>query len=204
MLTLPTTPPTHPMGSPSLRPLSTRWHLLKTRATHPQLLVLWSAELFFLTFLLYVLASTMHAVVQCFDVLYALLGRQARSPFVAGGLLGSVGVAVSVVFVGAWSLWLGRLSYCAVFDGVEEKREGEEEEEGEGQGQGHGQGEKARKGVSWGRVLGRLVVPLFLVGSMLRFVYVVAERVAEPLPFITANTDLTHDLGRLANAASSS
>jgi hypothetical protein len=51
-------------------------------------------------------------------------------------------------------------------------------------------------------VLGRLVVPLFLVGSMLRFGHEVAGRVADPLPFITANTDLLDDLGRLGDAAS--
>jgi hypothetical protein len=53
-------------------------------------------------------------------------------------------------------------------------------------------------------VLGRLVVPLFLVGSMLKFGHEVAGRVADPLPFITANTGLLEDLRRVGDAASSS
>ncbi|KAF2800984.1 hypothetical protein K505DRAFT_355234 [Melanomma pulvis-pyrius CBS 109.77] len=96
-----------------------------------------------------------HQLVQCLDEIYDATGRRSRSKFekVQWGR-----VVLGVLLLAGWQVWLARLSGMVVV------------EEGRGGGQGDDRGlEKQREefttGVSWGRILGRILVPAFLVCS---------------------------------------
>lgn len=146
-------------------------------------------EMLGLTAAMFLLPFAMHSVVQCFDGMHRLLGRQARSPF--AGTHGLLGLIVGAALVGAWHVWLARLSYCVVLDG---------DGGGDQDGREHGRPETQ---ISWGRILSRIIVPLFLLGFAVQFVYAVAARVVAPAPFITANTVTLDDDVRLEHVATS-
>lgn len=46
-------------------------------------------------------------------------------------------------------------------------------------------GEKEQRGVSWGRILGRIVIPLSLIVLTGHFALEFARRVSNPMPIIT-------------------
>jgi membrane protease YdiL (CAAX protease family) len=104
-------------------------------------------KFFLLTASLYIVPTLIHTAVRALDSLYEILGRRSRSPYTLSTIL-----AASALLV-AWHVWVGRLSYKTIVEG------------------------KRRGGVSWGRVLGRVIVPGVLVIFGLGFVGEVAGRV---------------------------
>jgi hypothetical protein len=100
-----------------------------------------------LTLALYIVPTLIHTAVRSLDALYELLGRRSSSPYTL-----SVILAASALLV-AWHVWVGRLSYKTVVKG------------------------KRRSDVSWGRVLGRVIVPGALVVFGLGLMGEVAGRV---------------------------
>jgi membrane protease YdiL (CAAX protease family) len=100
-----------------------------------------------LTASLYIVPTLIHTAVRALDALYELQGRRSRSPYTLSTIL-----AASALLV-AWHVWVGRLSYKTIVEG------------------------KRRGGVSWGRVLGRVIVPGILIIFGLGFVGEVVGRV---------------------------
>lgn len=116
---------------------------------------------------------TIQNVVLCLDALHEFMGRRAQSPYVP---VSWVGVVFAVGFVLGWHVWLGRLSYLVVL------------ENGEGKAEGNGHAKRStERGLSWGRVLGRILVPALLIVLAGGFVWDVVCRVRDPMPFVTAN-----------------
>jgi hypothetical protein len=103
------------------------------------------------------LPRTIQMGVQCVDEMYDMLGRRARSPWEteARGLGVICGVVLMFVLHGA--LW--RVSYGCVLD----DRGRDVEEDGS-------DGQKYR-GVTWERVLVRVVVPLLLYGGLYSMIW---------------------------------
>lgn len=102
------------------------------------------------------LSKFIHQLVQCLDEIYDATGRRSRSKFEK---LQWGRVVLGVLLLAGWQVWLVRLSGMVVV---------EEEGKGRGQGDDHGpekQGEKSKTSVSWGRILGRILIPAFLVCS---------------------------------------
>jgi len=90
--------------------------------------------------------ALMHRIVQSLDNVYELLGRRARSPYEPVVPWTSLFIATFLLL--GWHVWLGRLSYKTVVEGS---------------------GGKGK--VSWGRVLGRIVVPFLLLSLWVQFVW---------------------------------
>jgi hypothetical protein len=102
-------------------------------------------------------SKAVHYFVQCLDEIYDATGRRSRSKFEGvkwGRIVFGVGLLIG------WHVWIVRLSVVSA-SRVEEG--GKEEMEGYG-GEGEKR-EKREKRVSWGRILGRVLVPAFLVLS---------------------------------------
>jgi hypothetical protein len=96
---------------------------------------------------MYIVPTLIHSTVQSLDEVYELLGRRARSPYALSSIL------IASVLLVAWHVWIGRLSYKTVVEGS-----------------------KRGSGVSWGRVLGRVVVPVVLVVFGVDFAYGLSGR----------------------------
>jgi hypothetical protein len=86
-----------------------------------------------LTASLYIVPTLIHTAVRSLDTLHEVRGRRARAPYTLSSIL-----VASALLVG-WHVVLGRLSYKTIIEG------------------------KKKGSVSWGRVLGRVVVPGVLV-----------------------------------------
>ncbi|KAF2708661.1 hypothetical protein K504DRAFT_352932, partial [Pleomassaria siparia CBS 279.74] len=104
------------------------------------------------------LSRLTHQLVRCFDSVYDATSRRSRTEFeaVPWGRL-----AVGAVLLVSWHVWLARLSHVAI---VEARVRGEAERGGRG-GQVLESRADEEKSVSWGRILGRVLVPLFLACS---------------------------------------
>jgi hypothetical protein len=113
----------------------------------PQRLALHTLHFLLLTAALYIVPTLMHHAVTSLDSVYEVLGRRTRSPYT----LSSVFFA-SVLLVG-WHVWLGRLSYKTVVEG---RKVGQ---------------------VSWGRILGRVVVPGLVLVLGIEFAWEVSVKV---------------------------
>jgi hypothetical protein len=149
----------------TLDSLSTSWQHYRNTAAISQRLGMRVLEVIALAAAMFIIPMFIHQVVRSFDDVYELLGRRARSPYSPAIPWRSVFVA-SVLLAG-WHLWLGRLSYKTIV-----------ESNGDAGG---------KKRVSWGRVLGRIVLPLLLLSFGLQFAYLLSDRVTRPAPIITAN-----------------
>jgi hypothetical protein len=132
--------------------LISQWNTYRRTTSLPTRLLMRILELLLLTAAFYILPTFLHHIVQSIDDLYDILGRTARSPYTA---VSGVSVGVGILVVLGWHVWLGRLGYKAMLDGGKE-----------------GVG---RTG-SWGRVLGRVVMPVFLVVFGIQFGYQVLRR----------------------------
>lgn len=88
-----------------------------------------------LTASMYFIPTFMHSIVRSLDDVYELLGRRTQTTDVS-----LLGLGIAVVVMGAWHLWLGRMSYMAARNG-------------------------GGKRGGWGKVLGYVLVPV-LVGVM--------------------------------------
>lgn len=119
-------------------------------------------ELLALSAAMFLLPFAIHSTVQCFDHLHEFMSRRAQSPY-ASVSWGSIGFAL-LVLVG-WHVALGRVGYWVVPDATG--------------GKGTGTG-----GVTWGRVLGRIVIPLGLGVLGVQFLVQVWGRRESPMPFV--------------------
>lgn len=130
--------------------------LLQTYTTQKQSgplpirLALHAIDLILLTTLLYTIPTALHQCVTSIDAIYTLLSRQAHSPYAPAVSWTEACLAGGILLV--WHVVLGRLGYIAI---------------NEGKG----------TGVSWGRVLGRIVIPGLLLVLGVRFVVEVMGRV---------------------------
>ena len=124
------------------------------------------------------LPRTMQMGVQCVDEMYETLGRRARSPWKTdtGGFGVIWGVILMLVLHGA--LW--RVSYGCVLD--ERGRDVQED----------GSDDQKNRGVTWGRVLVRIVVPVLLYGGLCSIIWTLWGGGGRE--YVTANTvDLIDD-----------
>ena len=124
------------------------------------------------------LPRTMQMGVQCVDEMYETLGRRARSPWKTdtGGFGVIWGVILMLVLHGA--LW--RVSYGCVLD--ERGRDVQED----------GSDDQKNRGVTWGRVLVRIVVPVLLYGGLCSMIWTLWGGGGRE--YVTANTvDLIDD-----------
>ncbi|KAF1912985.1 hypothetical protein BDU57DRAFT_521617 [Ampelomyces quisqualis] len=129
----------------------------------PRILTL-PLKLLALTTAIYILPTAMHTITTSLSDLYDLVGRRARSPYAPDAPLASV-IGAGVMLL-AWHVWLGRLSYVGIMEGT--KRHG---------------------GMSWGRLLGRIVLPGVLLVTGVVFAAGVGRKVrGEGVVFVKGNT----------------
>jgi hypothetical protein len=185
MLILPKmAPPHHTTTSPYLPRALLRY--VANTVKHLSILIL---KAFIVALAIFVLPRTIHTIVRCFDDLNEMMGRRAKSPF-EGQALCRGGVVVALGLLVGWHCVLGRLSYRAIV---------EEDEDGDGGVSKVGKEideEKVRKGkgVTWGRVLGRIIIPGLLGGLLMVLVWMSGWRMNIGRPLVTANTvDLEDD-----------
>lgn len=132
------------------------------------------------------LPRTIQMGVECVDAIYETLGRRAQSPW-ENGVLGNYGygmvwgVVLMVVLHGA--LW--RVSHGCVLD--DRGRGGTDVHEIRSEGQSY-------RGVTWERVLVRIVVPVLLYGGLCSMLWTLWE--GSEREYVVANTvNLTDDDG---------
>ncbi|XPS78503.1 hypothetical protein M3J09_010514 [Ascochyta lentis] len=127
---------------------------------------------------------TIHIVVQCFDDLYEMLGRRAKSPFETEMLWGS-GALIAMAVLVVLHARLYRLSYNVILD--------EDMDEDRRRERLHGRPTWKERKVTWERTLARIIIPGLLIGFLmvLGWKIVWTDDVRE---LITANTvDLEDD-----------
>jgi hypothetical protein len=197
---------THPRAN-DLVSLLQDWHLHKRETTFFRRLGMHSLEILGLATAMLLIPLTMHRAVQGLDEMYEILGRQAKSPYAH---LSWVNIVFAFVVLVAWHVWLARLTYLTVLDGGPAGDEDEAATKGKresGSTASSTSTEKSssssikseNKTVSWGRVLGRVVIPFLLVTLGLHFGYHVCRQlVADTRPFITRNdVDMQEAMGQL-------
>ena len=136
-------------------------------------------EILGLAIAMLLIPTLIHSGVRSLDSIYEILDRRARSPYAEVSWAG-VGVAV-VVLVG-WHVWLGRLSYFVVLEPAASRDDARVE---------------GRK-VSWGRILGRVVIPLLLLFLGMTFAWKIAHGVVSPKDVVVRNTvDMQEGIGQL-------
>jgi hypothetical protein len=149
----------------TLDSISTTWQHHRNNATLPQRLGMRIVEVIALAVAMFIVPTFIHQVVRSFDDMYELLGRRSRSPYSPAIPWSSV--IISTILLAGWHLWLGRLSYKTIVESSDDA------------------GSKRR--VSWGRVLGRIVLPLLLLSFGLQFAHLLFDRVTKPAPIVTGN-----------------
>jgi hypothetical protein len=151
----------------TLENLSSSWQHRKQHAAIPQRLSMRFLEVIALVGAMFIVPTGIHRAVQGVDEVYELVGRRARSPYGSSSSWMSV-IAAAILLMG-WHVWLGRLSYKAIMEDESEVS-------------------KQRRS-SWGRILGRIVVPLLLLSFGVHFLYQLFDKFAHPAPFITPNVN---------------
>jgi len=96
--------------------------------------------------------------VQCFDELYELLGRRARSPWETPMLWGS-GVLLAMGSLIVWNDLLFRLSHNTIMDEDVNAEEAKERL--------YSLRAWNERNVTWERILARMIIPTLLVGFIL-------------------------------------
>jgi hypothetical protein len=140
--------------------LATQWHHSRQTTILPLRLAMRVLEIVALAAAMFIVPTFIHQGVKSLDDVYELLGRRARSPYEPAVPWTSVLIAVLVMT--GWHVWLGRLSYKTVVEGKGD-------------------------GVSWGRVLGRIVIPFLLVVFGVQFAHQLFVRVTSPAPLVKEN-----------------
>jgi hypothetical protein len=127
---------------------------------------------------MFIVPGLIHYGVQCIDEIYEVLGRRARSPYAPS--IPIISFAIAGVLLVAWHIWLGRLSYSAIMEqgAGQTKQKGAQTTE-----------KTSEKRVSWGRILGRIVIPLVLLSLAMNFSSQLIQRLANPNPWITPNVN---------------
>lgn len=129
----------------------------KSTASLPLRLSMRFLEVSTLAATMLIVPALIHRIVRSLDDVYELLGRRARSPYEP--VVPWTSLFIATVLLVGWHVWLGRLSYKTVVEGS---------------------GGKGR--VSWGRVLGRIVVPILLLLLWLQFVWELCHKLSCPAP----------------------
>jgi hypothetical protein len=171
---------THPRKNHLLL-LLTNWHVYKRETTFLKRLGMRSLELVAFAAAMLIVPATIHQGVRSLDELYELLERRARSPYIR---VSWIGVVVAVVLMLGWHVWLGRLGYRTILESTFEKLEGQ-------QSTVSNEAERARRreeAVSWGRVLGRIVVPFLLLLHGLQFAWKIGQGLVTPKSLVVGNT----------------
>ena len=122
--------------------LPTRWQHHKAISPLPHRLAMRALEILALAAAIFITPTGIQRIVQSLDDVYELLGRRARSPYDGATPWASVLFAMGLLAV--WHVVLGKLSY--------------------------GWDDGGRKGRgSWGRLLGRVIIPGLLLVFGVRF-----------------------------------
>jgi hypothetical protein len=164
------------------------WHLHKRKSTFIKRLGMRSLEVIGIAASMLIIPLTMHRTVQGFDEMYEILGRRAESPYAQFSWMN---ISLAFLVLIGWHFWLGRLAYLTVLEGganeeEEERRESKSADSSTSTNKsGVDSGETA---ISWGRLLGRIVIPLLLVTLGLHFGYQICQGlIADQKPLITRN-----------------
>lgn len=129
----------------------------------------------------------LHVGVQCFDELYEVLGRRARSPW-EPRMLGGHGVVAGIVVMLVLHVALWRVCYGVILDEGEgprvRVRVGKEDSS-----------QKIEEGTSWERVLVRVIIPVLMFGGLLLMVWKLWGMSGQTgREYVKANTvDITDD-----------
>ncbi|KAH9871001.1 hypothetical protein J1614_006575 [Plenodomus biglobosus] len=158
----------------ALLALQTHWHTTKRSSPPLKRLGMRSVEVVALAAAMLVVPWMVHSIMLCFSEMYEFLGRRATSPYSTNSW---ASVLIALVLMIGWVGVLGRLCYSV---DLEEKGKTTQRSTGV-------VGEKEQRGVSWGRILGRIVIPLLLIVLTGHFALEFARRVSNPMPIITAN-----------------
>lgn len=129
-----------------------------------------------------IVPRTIHIIVQCFDDLYEMLGRRARSPWETQTLWGYGAFAALVIMLFLHDTF-SRLSSNVILNEDLEKEWARQNKYGN-------RSWKERK-VTWERILVKMVIPMLVMGFFVSMAWGVIWAVEE---FVTANTvDLEDD-----------
>jgi len=159
----------------ALDSLTSNWDTRRHNASPIARLGMRILEVIALAATMFIVPRLIHHGVQCFDEVYEVLGRRARSPYAPSLPIASFAIAGVLMVV--WHVWLGRLSYSAIM------------EDGAGQTKQIKTQSASQRRVSWGRILGRIVIPLVLLSLAVKFSFQLVQRLANPLPWITPNVN---------------
>ncbi|KAF1945184.1 hypothetical protein EJ02DRAFT_339087 [Clathrospora elynae] len=181
----------HPPSSQILDTLS-RWHSTKREANLIKRLGMRTLEIIAIALAMLVLPATIHRIIQSLDGAYDILGRTARSPHTT---VPWISIVIAAVVLLGWHVWLVRLSYMTIV----EDTAGPKEDSGTYQTDGsEDMRRKPEEGVSWGRVLGRIVIPSLLLVLGVQFTYQLLHRTVHPKELVTSNmVDMQEAVGQL-------
>ncbi|PSN71529.1 hypothetical protein BS50DRAFT_631469 [Corynespora cassiicola Philippines] len=156
---------------------------------------MFAIRLVFQSLAMYIVPKTIHGSVQCIGAIEELLGRRARSKF---DRIPWMQISVGVLLLFAWQIVLIRVSYQAVLD---EPLLPENEEQSTNvhvqEKAVERKAEEADKTISWGRVLGRLVVPGFIFIFLTIWGIRIALMAINPKPLMVENDAAPSDTSNL-------
>lgn len=179
-------------SSANIDSLYSRWHINKREANFIKRSGMRILEVVVVAAAMLLIPTVIQQFVHSVDEVYELLGRTAQSPYTA---ISWPSIFVAVLLLLSWHAFLGRLSYSVI---LEEESTKESENNGKLDEDGQGKASKKR-GISWGRVLGRVVIPLFLLSFAAQFAYQLQRSFASPKPLVTPNTVNIKEEDMLAN-----
>ncbi|EOA86234.1 uncharacterized protein SETTUDRAFT_169334 [Exserohilum turcica Et28A] len=132
-----------------------------------------------------VIPLTMHRAVQGFDDMYEMVGRRSKSPYAR---MSWVNIMFAAIIMVGWHLWLGRLTYLTVLEGGEDDQEHSDADADASSSTDRRSANLETRAISWGRLLGRLFIPLLLGALGLHFGYrLLLRATVDPRPLITRN-----------------
>jgi hypothetical protein len=177
---------THPRTN-DLLSLLTHWHIHKRETSFIRRQGMRSLEVVGLTAAILIVPTIIHQGVQSLDEVYELLGRKARSPYAT---LSWLGIAIAVVLMLGWHIWLGRLSYRAVLETPRSPKEYEianDEDE-----------RIIEERISWARIFGRIIIPSLLLSLGIHFAWKLGQGLVTPKELMVKNTvDMQEAIGQL-------
>jgi hypothetical protein len=183
---------THPRTNDFISLLS-HWHVHKAESTFLKRLSMRCLEVVALAAAMLFVPFTMHRVVQGVDEVYELLGRRSQSPYVT---VSWTSIAIAVFMLLGWHIWLGRLGYKAIQETASVAMDDTTTTPAERAVPHERMSQEIR--VSWGRILGRLVIPCLLVTLGSHFIFQIFIRIKDPRPTMTLNTvDMQEAMGQL-------
>jgi hypothetical protein len=188
LLTMATTNP----RTNNLLSLLTNWHVHKRETTFLKRLGMRGLEVVALATAMLIVPTIIHQGVRSVDELYELLGRRARSPYTG---VSWIGVVVAVVLMLGWHVWLGRLSFRIILEPLRTSK-ADDNASNDMPEQRDVRGQEER--ISWGRVLGRIIIPSLLSLLGTQYAWKIGQRVVTPKEMVVRNTvDMQEAVGQL-------